>query len=113
MSWGWSRGRSAGLQQLRARCGQGVFDGVLDGLVHAAAVAKTHLDFGGVDVDIHLLGRQLERNQQLVISVVSLDLSEPDASTLPWEGIYAGLPEEEVDRLDAAIRRADLSRDAG
>lgn len=62
----------------------------------------------------HLLGRQLERNQQLVISVVSLDLSDPDAPALPWEGVYAGLPEEEVERLDGAIRRrADLSRDAG
>ena len=39
-------------QGLRARCGQCLFDRVAHRLVHGAAVAKAHLDFGRVHVHI-------------------------------------------------------------
>ena len=42
-----------GRQPLGTGHGQGIFDGVLDGLVDFAAVAKAHFNLGGVDVHIH------------------------------------------------------------
>jgi hypothetical protein len=67
----------------------------------------------------HFLGRTLAENQQVVINVVNLAPStNQDAKTstadrqIPdcWK-IYEGLSDEDVDRLDVAIReRANLTR---
>ena len=68
----------------------------------------------------HLVGKQLRENQQIIINVVNLDLSvetpqpTPSGTTLPeWCNVYAGLSDEEIDRLDQATqRRLDLTRSA-
>ena len=51
--------------------GQGLVDGVANGLVHLAAVAKAHLDFGGVHVDVHARGvdADVERVDRLAVAV--------------------------------------------
>lgn len=67
----------------------------------------------------HVLDRQLTENQQLVIGVVNVDLSESpkpapaEATEVPaWWKVYEGLSEDQVDRLDQAIRqRANLTRE--
>ena len=69
----------------------------------------------------HLIGEHLAEHQQIIISVVNLDLTSPDKSAVPtsegvpaWWNIYEGLSEEDVDRLDQAIRpRANLTRAFG
>lgn len=66
----------------------------------------------------HLLGKHLADNQQVVISVVSVDLAHPVESLIPaaegvpdWWKVYEGLNDEDVDRLDQAIRqRANHTR---
>ena len=66
----------------------------------------------------HLVGRHLSENQQVIISIVSPSLAShetPSAQTdlqIPeWWKIYEGLSDEEVERLDQAIRqRANLTR---
>src|SRR3954447_24419756 len=65
----------------------------------------------------HLLGKHLAEHQQVIISVVNLDLTSPDTTAVPaseatpaWGNIYEGLGDEDVDRLDRAIRqRANLT----
>ena len=59
----------------------------------------------------HMIGKHLAEHQQVIISVVNLDLVSPDASAVPesegvpaWWNIYEGLSDEDVDRLDQAIR---------
>jgi hypothetical protein len=69
----------------------------------------------------HLIGKHLAEHQQVIISVVNLDLASPDEPTTPdpgevpaWWNIYDGLSNEQVDRLDQAIRpRANLTRSLG
>jgi hypothetical protein len=69
----------------------------------------------------NLIGKHLAENQQVIISVVNLDVAPPDASAgttsehVPeWWNVYSGLSDEDVDRLDGAIRpRANLSRASG
>jgi hypothetical protein len=66
----------------------------------------------------HLIGKHLAEDQQVIISVVNLDLTGTEESTVPAEGgvpawwkVYEGLGDEAVDRLDAAIRqRANVTR---
>jgi hypothetical protein len=71
----------------------------------------------------NVIGDALRDDQRVVINVVDLDATETSpgqdsdaGSCLPqevpdWWKIYEGLSEEEVDRLDGAIRqRADLTR---
>ena len=66
----------------------------------------------------HVIGKPLNEDQQLIISVVNLDpvgldrSGETRAQTVPaWWNIYEGLSDEEIDRLDQAIRqRANLTR---
>ena len=66
----------------------------------------------------HVIGRKLTENQQLVIGVVNLDFTQsgsPPPSTPdevpPWWNIYEGLSDDEIDRLDKAVRqRANLTR---
>lgn len=66
----------------------------------------------------HLLGRDLAEHQQVIIRIVDLDPASPDQSAVPgaegvpaWWKIYEGLSNEDVDRLDGAIRpRANLTR---
>jgi hypothetical protein len=77
------------------------------------------LDTGDRQALEHLIGKHLTEHQQVIISVVSLNLAEPDNATTPtpraappWAKIYEGLSDEDVDRLDRAIRqRANLTRD--
>jgi hypothetical protein len=69
----------------------------------------------------NLIGKHLAENHQVIISIVNLDLTPPDASAgtasehVPeWWNVYAGLSDGDVDRLDEAIRpRANLSRVSG
>ena len=69
----------------------------------------------------HLIGTRLAEHQQIIISVVNLDLASPVESPTPpsagvpeWWNVYEGLNDEVVDRLDQAIRqRADLGRSLG
>jgi hypothetical protein len=66
----------------------------------------------------HLIGKHLAEHQQVIISVVNVDLTRPVESPLPaaeevpdWWKVYEGLNDEDVDRLDQAIRqRANLTR---
>jgi hypothetical protein len=67
----------------------------------------------------HVIGQDLRDHQQLVIRVVDADMSEPPPAQTPsaedgipeWWKVYEGLSDEDVDRLDGAIRqRADLTR---
>jgi len=66
----------------------------------------------------HLIGTHLADHQQVIISVVNLDLKNPAESTVPasravpvWWNIYEGLSDEDIDLLDRAIgQRADLNR---
>ncbi len=67
----------------------------------------------------HVIGQHLRENQQVVISVLNVDMSKPlPAQThstedrIPeWWKVYDGLSDDEVDRLDGAIRqRANLTR---
>jgi hypothetical protein len=63
----------------------------------------------------HVVGKRLAEHQQVIISVVNVDLGQPAGTpapvTPPWANIYEGLSDEEVDRLDKAIRqRANLTR---
>ena len=53
------------------RRGQCVFDGVAHTLVHLAAVAKTHLDLGGVHVDVNprWVHGQVQRVDRLAVAV--------------------------------------------
>ena len=66
-----------------------------------------------------IVGHELRETQQLVVNVRNLDpepgiqspSEAPDAAVPDWWRIYEGLSEEEVDKLDAAIReRANLTR---
>ena len=67
----------------------------------------------------HVIGQHLRENQQVVISVLNVDMSKSlPAQThstedrIPeWWKVYDGLSDDEVDRLDGAIRqRANLTR---
>jgi hypothetical protein len=70
----------------------------------------------------HVIGQSLHEDQQLVISVISISSSPPpqvdepsvaraDEQVPEWWNVYEGLSDEEIDRLDQAIReRADLTR---
>lgn len=68
----------------------------------------------------HVIGAHLAENQQIVINVVNLDISPPkqesvdmptDQEVPAWWKVYEGLSDEEVDRLDQAIReRAKMTR---
>ena len=66
----------------------------------------------------HLIGMHLAEHQQVIISVVTLNITGSDASEVPasndvpaWWNVYEGLSDEDIDRLDQAVhRRADLTR---
>lgn len=71
----------------------------------------------------HVIGQRLRENQQIIINVVTLGVSakasEPTAPNgaqaeddVPeWWKVYEGLSDEEIDRLDQAIReRANMTR---
>ena len=69
----------------------------------------------------HLIGGHLAEDQQIIISIVNRDMASPEQSAIPasegvpaWWNLYDGLSEEEVERLDQAIRpRANLTRVLG
>ena len=65
------------------------------------------------------MGKRLRENQQVIINVMNIDVPAAPAtqdtgaqSTLPeWCNVYAGLSDEEIDRLDQATKlRLDLTR---
>jgi hypothetical protein len=71
----------------------------------------------------HVLGLPLSEHQQVVIRVVDAQErvssaaepgsagEQPDSKVPEWWKVYEGLSDEEVDRLDQAIRqRANLTR---
>ena len=66
-----------------------------------------------------VIGHQLCETQQVIVNVVNLDLSSDvlpgatsDAGVPEWWNVYDGLNDDEIDRLDEAIRqRANLTRD--
>ena len=67
----------------------------------------------------HVIGQQLRENQQVVFSVLNVDLSKPllaqtdsaEDGIPEWWKVYDGLSDDEVDRLDGAIRqRANFTR---
>jgi hypothetical protein len=63
----------------------------------------------------HVVGSVLRENQQLIIQVVSVDLSDsqPQASGngLPeWCNVYEGLTDAEVDEIEKSIVRSRGSR---
>ncbi len=64
-----------------------------------------------------VVGHQLRESQQLVIQVMSVSLEEPAQAPLAsgelpaWCNVYQGLSDPEIDELDSAIVRSDLSRD--
>lgn len=71
----------------------------------------------------HVIGQRLSENQQIIVSVVNIDVSQNPSeqpksngtqseSEIPeWWKVYEGLSDEEVDRLDQAVRqRANLAR---
>jgi hypothetical protein len=66
----------------------------------------------------HMIGKRLAEDQQVVINVVNLNASLPThenakvSQEVPgWWKVYEGLGDEEIDRLDHAIRqRANLTR---
>ncbi len=66
-----------------------------------------------------VIGHQLRETQQVIVNVVNLDLSSDalsdpgtDAEVPEWWKVYEGLNDDEIDRLDEAIRkRANLTRD--
>jgi hypothetical protein len=66
----------------------------------------------------HVIGKHLTEQQQIIISVANVDLSPAASQPVQVIGeipaswrIYEGLSEQEVDRLDHAIRqRANLTR---
>jgi hypothetical protein len=65
-----------------------------------------------------VIGHQLRETQQVIVNVVNLDLAAKTETANgagvgvpPWGNIYDGLKDEDIDRLDTAIRqRADLTR---
>jgi hypothetical protein len=64
-----------------------------------------------------VIGRQLGRNQRLVISVIELE-TEPIAAERPpqsieeWTHVYDGLSDKEIAAIDATAKsRANLTRD--
>jgi hypothetical protein len=67
----------------------------------------------------HAFGVPLHEHRQVVLKVVEISEPEPiatgksEAPALPeWCNVYAGMSDEDVDRLDRAIRqRLDLTRD--
>jgi hypothetical protein len=67
----------------------------------------------------HLIGDRLAEHQQIIISVVDLERARPAEPLTPaptdvpeWWNVYEGLNDEDVDRLDQAIRsRAELTRE--
>ena len=67
----------------------------------------------------HVIGQVLREDQQVVIKVVDVETSTCQPAQTPsaddgipqWWKVYEGLSDEDVDRLDGAIRqRADLTR---
>lgn len=60
-----------------------------------------------------VVGHELQETQQVIVNIVNLNPGTHEASTAPWGNIYDGLSDEEIDRLDSAIRqRANLTRAA-
>jgi hypothetical protein len=67
-----------------------------------------------------LVGHSVRENQRLIIQVTDIDLAGPEhkgettqagAEIPEWWNIYEGLSDEEVEKLDKAIRqRANLTR---
>ena len=68
----------------------------------------------------HVLGRQLQENQQVIVQIVTLN-NEPDTTQerepsspekLPaWCNVFAGLTDDQVAEVEGVIlQRADLSR---
>lgn len=67
----------------------------------------------------HVIGRQLQSNQRLIISVSEIDLSQPTKqsderrpqSVEDWTRVYDGLSEQQIEEIDKIAKtRANLTR---
>lgn len=67
----------------------------------------------------HVMGRQLQSNQRLIISVSEIDLSQPTEpsderrpqSVEDWTRVYDGLSEQQIEEIDKIAKtRANLTR---
>jgi hypothetical protein len=66
----------------------------------------------------HLVGHRLSETQRIIVQVINVYPHAPDevkpenSGAVPsWWHVYEGLSDEEVNRLDEAVRqRADLTR---
>ena len=64
-----------------------------------------------------LLGRRPRGNEQLILQVLELDVAEPPTNDSPptqalpeWCNVYRGLTDAEIDEIDKAITRCNLTR---
>ena len=64
-----------------------------------------------------LLGHRLRGNEQLILQVLELDVTEPPANdsrpaqTLPeWCNVYSGLTDAEINEIEKSITRSNLTR---
>src|SRR5262245_33625684 len=84
------------------------------------SVTRNVADIEGADRRAleHLIGKHLTEHQQVIISIVNLDLPGSDApvaerpvQTLEDWDIYKGLSEEEIEAIDRVVKtRANLTR---
>lgn len=67
----------------------------------------------------HVIGRRLQENQQIIISIADLESVAPEALPLPsdtfavlpaWCNVHEGLSGAEVDEIEKAIVRTAESR---
>ncbi len=66
----------------------------------------------------HVVRRKLHENQQVIISVVNLDIAAPlparsqtSAAGLPdWCNVYEGLTDKEIDEIEKPIIRSPSGR---
>jgi hypothetical protein len=79
-------------------------------------------DIDGADRQVleHVIGQRLRENQQIIVNVVNIDVSpkpseqgksDSEQEIPDWWKVYEGLNDEDIDRLDEAVRqRANLTR---
>ncbi|MEX2118616.1 MAG: hypothetical protein WD847_03325 [Pirellulales bacterium] len=83
-------------------------------------IVRNVRDIDSADREVleHVVGRELLENQQIIISVVNLDMAAtpPDAARQPvgglpdWCNVYEGLTVDEIDEIEKSIVRSTTSR---
>jgi hypothetical protein len=78
-------------------------DSVVRNVRDTAAADRRALD--------HVIGRPLDENQQVIIQMTAPGRPRAAARLPDWCNVYAGLSDEQVEAVEAAIRRrSDLTR---